>query len=71
VLSDSHDGIVDFCLCEECGFNIYIRCIDRIFVYGRFRLKVVCDSSARMPAPEVARDGASPGLNIEGFTSKA
>lgn len=70
-VSDSHEGVVDICFWGECGFDIYIRCIDSVFMYGQFRLKVVRDTSARMPAPEIARDGASPGLNSKGFVSKA
>jgi hypothetical protein len=69
VARDPYEGIEYLCSGgtrpEECAFDIYIRRINDVLMNRRFRIKLVCDGSARPSPPEIATNGAILGLNIE------
>jgi hypothetical protein len=44
---------------EECAFNIHIGRINCVIIHREFCIKVVCDGSARLSPPEVARNCAN------------
>jgi hypothetical protein len=67
VASDSYKGVEYFCSRgsrpEECAFNIYIGRMNSLPIYRRFRIKVVCDSSAWLSPPQITTNGA--GLSLK------